>query len=201
MIAVIDYGMGNLRSVEKALQFVGATSAVTSVPDEVRNADKVVLPGVGSFGDAVEELRRRELIEPITEHIKRGKVFLGLCLGMQLLFPASEESPHAQGFSLFGGTVKKFVVADNSLKIPHMGWNQIAVGQCPLFRDIPDDSYMYFVHSYYAEPDDSTIVTATTDYGITFAAALWKDNVYAMQFHPEKSQRQGLQILKSFVDL
>jgi glutamine amidotransferase len=201
MIAIIDYGMGNLRSVEKALERVGATATVTSDPEAVGTADKVVLPGVGSFGDAVEELGRRNLIEPIIGHIKRGRVFLGLCLGMQLLFPKSEESPEVAGFSLFRGTVAKFALADNTLKIPHMGWNQVAFKRCPLFKGIPEGAHMYFVHSYYAAPDDDAIVAATTEYGVTFAAALWKDNVYAMQFHPEKSQRQGLAILKNFVNL
>ena len=201
MIAIIDYGMGNLRSVQKALQSVGAESVITALPEEVERADKVVLPGVGAFGDAVKELRARGLLEPIATHIKKGKIFLGLCLGMQLLFSESQESPSTQGFSLLPGCVKKFAFTTKACKVPHMGWNQIRIKSCPLFAGIPDGSYMYFVHSYYAEPADDDVVVATADYGTTFAAAVWKDNVFAMQFHPEKSQQRGLQVLKNFIAL
>lgn len=201
MIAVIDYGMGNLRSVQKALQFVGGRARIVTGARDLRKAEKIVFPGVGAFGDAVIELKKRDLFQSIIDEINRGKLFLGLCLGMQLLFSSSEESPGENGLSICRGVVKKFDNKRMDLKIPHMGWNNLKIKSCPLLRGIPDGSYMYFVHSYYAQPEDSGIISATTDYGAEFASVIWQKNVYAMQFHPEKSQQLGLEILKNFVTL
>jgi glutamine amidotransferase len=214
MIAVIDYGMGNLRSVQKALEEAGAKAKITSGASDIRRCDKVVFPGVGAFGDAVKELKRRGLIGPIKEAIAGGKPFLGLCLGLQLLFEKSEEAPGVKGLGVLKGEVKRFsgssLVASGSkdrLKVPHMGWNEIKVKskkskvKSDILKGIPDGSYFYFVHSYYAKPRDPRIVLTTTNYGIDFVSAVRKDNVYGLQFHPEKSQAQGLKILRNFIGL
>ena len=207
MIAVIDYGMGNLRSVQKALEEVGARTKVTSDASDIRRCGKVVFPGVGSFGDAMKELKRRGLIEPIKSAIADGKPFLGLCLGLQLLFEKSEEAPGVKGLSILKGEVKRFRFPKGGLKVPHMGWNEINV-KCQMsnaknriFKGVPDGSYFYFVHSYYVKPEDKKVVLATTDYGIDFASGVASRNVYGLQFHPEKSQALGLKILKNFVRL
>ncbi|MFH1189982.1 MAG: imidazole glycerol phosphate synthase subunit HisH [Candidatus Omnitrophota bacterium] len=213
MIAVIDYGMGNLRSVEKALDRVGAKAKITSNPADIAGCDKLVLPGVGAFGDAMKELKDLRLVEPIKDAIKRGKPFLGLCLGLQLLFDESEESPGVRGLSVLSGLVRKFDLRDKNLKVPHMGWNSIelsAAGRqlsangkpCAEILDgVPDGSYMYFVHSYYVEPKDKEIVLTTTEYGPAFASGVRRENLYGFQFHPEKSQALGVRILENFVKL
>ncbi|OIO37307.1 MAG: imidazole glycerol phosphate synthase subunit HisH [Candidatus Omnitrophica bacterium CG1_02_49_10] len=207
MIAVVDYGMGNLRSVQKALESQGADARILSSPESIKEADKIVFPGVGSFGEAMNELRIRGLISAITGSIERGKPFLGLCLGLQLLFDASEEGGNTTGLGIVKGRVRRF---DNSLKVPHMGWNgvkiknqksKIKIGGCPLFKGLDDEAYLYFVHSYYVEPEDENIVAARTEYGVDFVSAIWKDNIFATQFHPEKSQEVGLKILKNFVNI
>jgi len=205
MIIVIDYGMGNLHSVRKALEVVGANVRISSRAEEISKADKIVFPGVGSFGEAMKELNRRKLVKPIKDAIAGGKPFLGLCLGLQLLFERSEEAPGVRGLSVLKGDVKRFRV--KGLKVPHMGWNNIAYSlklkavSPKLLKNVPDNSYMYFVHSYYAKPKDKRIVLTTTNYGIDFASGICKDNIYAFQFHPEKSQALGLRILKNFVAL
>jgi len=202
MIAIIDYGMGNIHSVQKALESMGAKTIVANKPTDIKSSDKVVLPGVGAFDDAMQELKRQDLISALNEHIKAKKIFLGICLGMQLLFESSEEARVTKGLGLLKGRVRKFENKDN-LKVPHMGWNQLKIRNisCPLLKDIPDNSYVYFCHSYYPKPQDERIIAATTDYGIDFTSILWQDNIYGAQFHPEKSQEAGLKILKNFVDL
>lgn len=198
MIAIIDYGMGNLRSVSKAFEAVGHQAVVTREAHVIANASHVVLPGVGAFGDCMANLERYELIAPIYSAVQSGKPFLGICLGLQLLFTESEEFGTHKGLGIIPGRVKKFIV-DHSLKVPHMGWNDIRVVQpAPIFAGIASGSYCYFVHSYYVEPADSTVVATVTDYGAPFASAVWKDNVVACQFHPEKSQAVGLQVIKNF---
>ena len=207
MIAVIDYNMGNLRSVEKALQAVGGKTKVTSLSKDIKEADKIVFPGVGSFGAAMSELKRLKLIEPIKDAIADGKPFLGLCLGLQLLFSKSEESPGVKGLGILAGDVRRFRFAKRALKVPHMGWNTISskfsVVSCQkkIIKGIPNDAYMYFVHSYYVKPKDRGVILTTTDYEINFASGVAKDNVFGFQFHPEKSQALGLEILRNFVAL
>ena len=205
MIAVIDYGMGNLRSVEKGLEKVGAKEVViVSHPDILKDAQKVVLPGVGAFKDAITGLEERGLISPIKDFIKSGKPFLGICLGLQILFSESEEGGLYKGFDIIKGRVKRLPGGD--VKIPHIGWNSIKklkmrIKECPLLIDVPDNAYFYFDHSYYVDPVDDEVIATETIHGINFASMLWKDNIYATQFHPEKSQRLGLEILEKFVRL
>lgn len=200
MIVIIDYGMGNLHSVGKALEKVGAKVKISSNPKDILKANKLVLPGVGAFKEAIQELKKRKLIKPIIRQIKKGKLFLGLCLGLQLLFEESEEGGKVKGLGILSGRVKKF---SSRLKIPHMGWNQIKKKKpnCPLFKNIPEESYMYFVHSYYVAPQDKSVIAATTNYGVDFTSVVWKDNIYAFQGHPEKSQNLGIKILENFVRL
>ena len=202
MIAIIDYGMGNIHSVRKALESKGAKVVVTSNPVEIKKAAKLVLPGVGAFGDAMSELEKRNLAEPIIEHIKDKKIFLGICLGLHLLFESSEESPDVWGLGILKGRVEKFQ-STNGLKIPHMGWNQIKIRKmlCPLLKGLEDSSDVYFCHSYYPKADDIQIVAASTEYVVDFPSVIWQNNVYATQFHPEKSQAIGLKILENFVNL
>ncbi|MDD5347218.1 MAG: imidazole glycerol phosphate synthase subunit HisH [Candidatus Omnitrophica bacterium] len=202
MIAIVDYGMGNIHSVKKALEAMGGKTVVTNKHADLKKAAKIVLPGVGAFGDAVRELEKLGLAEAIREQIRDKKIFLGICLGMHLLFDTSEESVGLKGLGVFAGGVKKFSAADH-LKVPHMGWNQIEFRNtaCPLFKGLADDSSVYFCHSYYPQPKDTGLVAAATDYGIEFASILWEDNVFATQFHPEKSQGIGLKILENFVKL
>ncbi len=201
MIALVDYGMGNLRSVEKALARVGADVRIVSDRNSVLAADALVLPGVGAFGDCMANLEKIGLVEAIREFIATKRPFLGICLGFQALFESSEEAPGVKGFALFPGTVPRF--AANGLKVPHMGWNELRIqqGDCPLLKDVADDSYVYFVHSYYCKPKDTSVVCGTTDYGIEFCSMLWAENVFATQFHPEKSQAVGLKMLRNFVRL
>jgi glutamine amidotransferase len=230
MIAIIDYGMGNLRSVEKGFRKVGVDVTVTNSPVIVRKADAVVLPGVGAFKDCMRELTNLELIDAVVDSIKKGKPYLGICLGLQVLFSESEEFGKCRGIDVLRGTVVKFdfgtkgqeagvssqgsgKTTQNSelktlnsqlstLKVPHMGWNEIKIQKNnPLFEGIPDKSYFYFVHSFYVVPEDTSIISTTTDYGIEFTSSVRKDNIFAVQFHPEKSQAMGLQMLKNFGEI
>ena len=199
-IAIIDYGMGNLHSAAKALEKVGAQVAVTRDPDEVRRADKVVLPGVGAFGDCMKNLNERQLAPVIHEVIAAGKPFLGICVGLQLLFEGSEEDPGVAGLGVFKGLVRKIVAP--GLKIPHMGWNNLEYRtSSPLFQGLPPAAYVYFVHSYHAAPTDETCITAMTDYGGPVTAAVGRGLVQAVQFHPEKSSAVGLKILANFKEM
>lgn len=202
MIAIIDYGMGNLHSVQKALESLGAKTQVTNKPRDLNDCDKIILPGVGAFDDAVLELKKQNLIPALIEQIKNKKIFLGICLGMQLLFERSEEANKAKGLSLLKGRVRRFE-NKKGFKVPHMGWNQLhkVNGKCPLLRDIPDNSYVYFCHSYYPAPTDEGVIAATTDYGIEFVSIVSRDNIYGLQFHPEKSQDIGIKILSNFANL
>ena len=203
MIALLDYGSGNLRSVHKSLLKVGAEVRLVQRPDEIGDARALVLPGVGAFDDCIAALRKQELLEAAKAFIRTGKPFLGICVGYQALFEKSEEfNSCAAGLAVFPGKVVRFTQRPG-LKIPQIGWNQIEITQteCPLYRGIPSGSYVYFVHSFYPQPVDPSIVATRTEYGDTFASSVWRDNVFATQFHPEKSQRIGLQLLKNFVDL
>lgn len=201
MIIVVDYGMGNLRSVSKALEHLGAKVTVSDKPSDMRKSDKIVLPGVGAFGDAVQELKNRHLWDELKESIQKNKPFLGICLGLQLLFSESDESPGIDGLGIFSGKVTRF--APSGVKIPHMGWNSVRI--CfdhPLVKGISDQSYFYFVHSYYGLPNEAKQVIGHCEYGSnTFGAMIARDSVMATQFHPEKSQQQGLLILKNFIGL
>ena len=201
MLALIDYGSGNICSVTNALRREGADVELVSTPERLREADKVLLPGVGAFGDCVHGLQSRGLWDPLRAWLDSGKPFLGICVGYQMLFESSEESPGVAGFGFFKGAVKRF--GSSELKVPQIGWNQLQIKRedCPLFRGIKSGSYAYFVHSFFPQPMDNSIVATETEYGETFASAIWRDNVYATQFHPEKSQGVGLQILRNFVAL
>ncbi len=205
MIVIVDYGMGNIRSVEKGFIKVGADVRVTSDPAVIADSKGIVLPGVGAFKDCMKNLGNLNLLDTIVKEIQKGKPYLGMCLGLQLLFTESEEFGVCKGLDVFKGKVVKFSFdAKNTaqgLKIPHMGWNTVKLlKRPPIFTDIADNSYFYFVHSYYVVPDDSAIIAGTTEYGIEFTSMIWKDNVFATQFHPEKSQELGLKILKGFKD-
>jgi glutamine amidotransferase len=203
VIALLDYGSGNLRSAQKALLKVGADVRIVQKPDEIGDAQAMVLPGVGAFDDCINALRKQELLEAAREFIKTGKPFLGICVGYQALFEKSEEfNSCAAGLGIFNGSVVRFTEKPG-LKIPQIGWNQLDIVQtdCPLYRSIASGSYVYFVHSFYPQPVDAGIVATRTDYGDTFASSVWRDNVFATQFHPEKSQKVGLQLLKNFVEL
>jgi glutamine amidotransferase len=201
MIAIIDYGMGNLRSVQKALQAVGHPAEVTCDPERIRRADKVILPGVGAFADAISELRRTGLGEAFREAVCAGKPCLGVCLGLQLLFDASEEDGVHEGLGLLPGRVVRFQAAPG-LKIPHMGWNTLEIRKpAPLFHGVDLNPSVYFVHSYFARPSNPADVAAEADYNGPFAAAVWRDNLQACQFHPEKSQRVGLAMYANFASL
>ena len=198
MIAIIDYGMGNLRSVSKAFEAMGHQAVDTREARVIADASHVVLPGVGAFGDCMANLERYELIAPIHAAVQSGKPFLGICLGLQLLFTESEEFGVHKGLGIIPGRVKK-IVLEPPLKVPHMGWNEIQIVQsAPPFAGIATGSYCYFVHSYYVEPVESSVIATVTEYGRSFASAVWKDNVVACQFHPEKSQAVGLQVIKNF---
>lgn len=203
VIALLDYGSGNLRSVHKALLQVGADVYIARHPEAMRDAHAVVLPGVGAFDDCIAALRKQELLEATRDFIKTGRPFLGICVGYQALFEKSEEfNSCAAGLAVFSGNVVRFSES-KGLKIPQIGWNQIEIMQpgCPLYRGVVNGSYVYFVHSFFPKPTDASIVATRTNYGDTFASSVWKDNVFATQFHPEKSQTVGLQMLKNFASL
>jgi glutamine amidotransferase len=200
---LLDYGSGNLRSVHKALLKAGGDVRLVKSPEEIGDARAMVLPGVGAFDDCIHSLRKQGLLEAARDFILTGKPFLGICVGYQALFEKSEEfNSCAAGLGVFPGKVVRFP-EKNGLKIPQIGWNQLDIVKpdCPLYRGIASGSYVYFVHSFYPQPEDDSIVATRTDYGDTFASSVWRDNVFATQFHPEKSQKVGLQLLKNFVDL
>ncbi|TAL22563.1 MAG: imidazole glycerol phosphate synthase subunit HisH [Nitrospirae bacterium] len=199
MIAIVDYGMGNLRSVEKGFQKVGVDARIVADTASIDNADGVVLPGVGAFMDCIKNLTDMKLTEAIIRAIGKGKPFLGICLGLQVLFTESEEFGVCRGLNIFKGKVVRFPKME--LKVPHMGWNTLDIKKKPpIFNGIDDKSYFYFVHSFYVVPEDKDIIAGTTDYGVNFTAMVWKDNIFATQFHPEKSQELGLKILKGYGD-
>jgi glutamine amidotransferase len=203
VIALLDYGSGNLRSVHKALLKVGADIRIARLPKEMADARAVVLPGVGAFDDCIHAMEKQSLLEASREFIRSGRPFLGICVGYQALFEKSEEfNSCAGGLGIFQGKVVRFPNG-NGLKVPQIGWNQLEIvqPQCPLFRGVENGSYVYFVHSFFPRPADSSVVATRTSYGETFASSAWQDNVFATQFHPEKSQKVGLQLLKNFVEL
>lgn len=206
MIAIIDYGMGNLRSVQKGFEKVGFEAVVTSDPKVLLDADRVVLPGVGAFRDCIKNLEEGGFIDPILKVIKDGKPFLGICLGLQLLFTESEEFGLHKGLDVIPGRVVRFPEgmeeAGEQLKVPHMGWNQLSIKKpAPIYEGIDQGTNVYFVHSYYVKPEDDSVVASTTGYGLEFCSSIWKDNVMATQFHPEKSQEKGLAMLRNFARL
>ena len=207
MIAIIDYGMGNLRSVQKGFERMGHEAVVSSDAKTILSASKVVLPGVGAFPDCMRNLHEYGLVDVVHESIKSGKPFLGICLGLQLLFTESEEFGISKGLDIIKGRVVRFkgLEFDNpksaigNLKVPHMGWNSISIKRrAPALADVPDNSHVYFVHSFHVVPEDKSVIATTTDYGFEFVSSVWKDNIFAVQFHPEKSQALGLSILKRF---
>ena len=203
MIALLDYGSGNLRSVQKALLKVGADVRLAQRPEEMAGASGVVLPGVGAFDDCLNAMQKQELLAAVKQFISTGRPFLGICVGYQALFEGSAEfNSCAAGLGIFQGKVVRFNQRDG-LKVPQIGWNQLDITQpdCPLYRGIDSGSFVYFVHSFYPQPVDESIVATRTTYGDTFASSVWKDNVFATQFHPEKSQAVGLKLLENFVKL
>ena len=200
MITIVDYGMGNLRSVQKAFEKVGFPAVITSKPRVVAKASRLVLPGVGAFPDCMKNLRKLKLIDPILKAVADRKPFLGICLGLQLLFEESDEFGRHKGLGLIPGRVVRFRLA-KSLKVPHMGWNRIKkVRRLQLLAEIPDGAYLYFVHSYYVVPEDPDLVVTTTEHGREFCSSISRDRLFACQFHPEKSQKAGLILLKAFAD-
>jgi glutamine amidotransferase len=201
MITIVDYGMGNLRSVQKGFEKVGAEARITDQPDAVAHADKLVLPGVGAFADAMAGLRARGLVDPILQHIRLDRPFLGICLGLQMLFAKSYEDGEHEGLGVLDGEVVRFAQRDD-LKVPHMGWNQLRVRRrAPVLENIADGSHVYFVHSYYVVCRDPELVATETDYAGPFASSVWRGNLFATQFHPEKSQSVGLSLLRNFASL
>jgi imidazole glycerol-phosphate synthase subunit HisH len=197
-IVIVDYGMGNLRSVQKAFEKLGFAALITGDPNQVAEADKLVLPGVGAFRDAIARLHSDDLAAPIVAHIHAGKPFFGICLGLQLLFTRSFEGGEHVGLKVFEGDIVRFAHRPE-LKVPHMGWNQLCIRRrAPFLAGVPDQSAVYFVHSYFVVPAEPSLAAVETDYGIPFTSAIWRDNVFATQFHPEKSQRVGLEMLRSF---
>jgi len=207
MIAIIDYGMGNLRSVQKGFEHAGHEAVVTSDAKTILNADKVVLPGVGAFPDCMRNLEEYGLIDAVKKSIQTGKPFLGICLGLQLLFTESEEFGISKGLDIIKGRVIRFKGPEfetrnsklETLKVPHMGWNSLSFKRRPpALADVPENSHVYFVHSFHVVPEDKAVIATTTPYGIEFVSSIWKDNILAMQFHPEKSQVLGLSVLKRF---
>jgi glutamine amidotransferase len=198
MIIIVDYGMGNLRSVQKAIEKTGYQAVIAGTPEALRQAQGIVFPGQGAFGDTMDNLRAQELDEALREEIAAGKPFLGVCLGLQVLFENSEEMGIHLGLGILPGRVRRFA---GDLKVPHMGWNQVDLRQRPdnpLFQGIPDHSYFYFVHSYYVEPADQSVISGTTDYGGTFTSMVARDNLFAVQFHPEKSSHLGERVYANF---
>lgn len=201
-IAIIDYGMGNIHSVAKSIQVCGVEPIITNKKTEISLADKIILPGVGAFDDAMLELKKLDLVDIILQQINRKKPFLGICLGMQLLLESSQEAKNNPGLGILAGQVVKFSSA-SGVKVPHMGWNdcQVVANDCLLLSGTSGNGQVYFCHSYYPEPSDKSVIAATSNYGVEFACVLHKDNVYGVQFHPEKSQALGLKIIKNFVNL
>ena len=199
MIAIIDYGMGNLRSVQKALEKVGAEARITQNPNDIQKAQRIILPGVGAMQPAMDKLKSLNLIDTIKTAIASDKPFLGICLGLQLLFEKSSEGGNVQGLGILPGNVERFP----KLKVPHMGWNQLKIQNknCPLLKGVPEMTNVYFCHSYFVQPKNRTIESTSTDYGIPFSSSVATQNIFGVQFHPEKSQAVGLQILKNFVEL
>lgn len=199
MVAIIDYGAGNLSSVKKALDYLGAESEITQDRQKILSASHVILPGVGSFGDAMHSMEERGLVDTVKEAAVSGKPFLGICLGLQLLFEHSDESPDVKGLGILGGSIVT-IPKDKGLKVPHMGWNSVCIKQSDgIFKDIPQDSYFYFVHSYYLKGADKDVVAGTTQYGAEIECAVQKGNLFATQFHPEKSSKLGLKLLENFL--
>jgi len=203
MISIVDYGMGNLRSVSKAFETQGFAVSITNDPEDIKNANGLVLPGVGAFGECMANLGRLGLVEPIKEYIKSGSPFLGICLGFQILFEESEESPGISGLGLFKGRVVRFPdFGEKRIKVPQMGWNTINFdSSSAVLNNIPEGTWFYFVHSYYVDPEKNGLKLITSNYGIDFTAAVEKENIFACQFHPEKSGNQGLEIVKNFAKL
>lgn len=200
MITIVDYQMGNLRSVQKAIQRVGGEARISCDPEEIRDAEKLILPGVGAFGDAMAEINRRSLGQPIRDFVDSGRPFLGICLGLQLLFDRGYEHGEHEGLGIIAGDVVKFELPA-SFKVPHMGWNQVTKkNPSPIVEGISDGTHFYFVHSYYVRPTDPSVITLQCDYGGNFCAMVSRRNVFATQFHPEKSQADGLKLLQAFVN-
>jgi glutamine amidotransferase len=202
-VSIIDYGMGNLRSVQKGFEKIGAQAKVINTPQQIADAEAIVLPGVGAFKNCLENLDSLKLITPIIRSIESGKPFLGICLGLQILFTESEEFGSTSGLDIIKGKVIRFKTntCDNTphLKIPHMGWNSISIKkETPYLKSIENETYLYFVHSYYVKPENEKVIATTTDYGVEFVSSILKDNIFACQFHPEKSQKAGLKILENF---
>ncbi len=201
MIAIIDYGAGNVQSVYKALKYIGCDCKITRDKNEIINANGAILPGQGSFGDCMRSMIEYDIRDTVLDYIRSGKPFLGICVGLQLLFEGSEESEGTEGIGVFSGKIKR-IPNGEGLKIPHMGWNSLSImNREGIFRDIEDNPYVYFVHSYYLDSPDKSIVTAQTEYGVTIDAAVMKDNITATQFHPEKSGDVGLKMLKNFAEM
>ena len=206
MIGVIDYEMGNIRSVQRALERAGGDVQLVTGPDQLARADKIVLPGVAAFEDAMTQLRSQELLEPIVQAVRTGTPYLGFCLGLQLLFDVSYENGEHRGMGLIRGKVVRLDVedypSDPPLRVPHMGWNRIEWDKpCPMLEGIESGSHVYFAHSYHVVPEDKDLVATSTEYGYSFTSAVWKDNIFATQFHPEKSQSIGLRLLENFVKM
>ncbi|MCM8792552.1 MAG: imidazole glycerol phosphate synthase subunit HisH [Candidatus Omnitrophica bacterium] len=202
VIGIVDYAMGNIHSVKKAVEFCGASVRIITKPKELKSIDKLILPGVGAFGDALNNLKKMKLYEALLEYLEADRVFLGICLGMQILFENSQEDTWIKGLGFLKGKILRFKINKN-LKVPHMGWNKLNFKNrnCPLLKDLPDNAYVYFCHSFYPKPQDRNIICATTNYGIEFASIIQKSNIYGVQFHPEKSQKVGLKIMQNFVRL
>lgn len=201
MVAIIDYGAGNLMSVKKALDYIGAESEITMDKDKILSASHIILPGVGSFGDAMQSMEKRGLVETVKTAARSGKPFLGICLGLQLLFGKSDESRGVSGLSLLSGEIVS-IPKNMGLKVPHIGWNSVSIKQkCGIFKDIPDESYFYFVHSYYLKNAEEKDVAATAQYGVEIQCAIQQGNLCATQFHPEKSGKAGLKLLENFLAL
>lgn len=201
MIAIVDYEMGNLRSVQKALERVGHAATITSDPAVLADASKIVLPGVGAFRDAIAAIRERKLVGPIRAAVEQGKPFLGICLGLQMLFDKSYEDGEYEGLGIIPGEVVRFKVPAE-YKVPHMGWNQIGFRRRPpIFEGVEDGAHFYFVHSYYVVPRDAGVIATETEYAQPFCSSIWRDQLFAVQFHPEKSQSAGLKLLKNFAEL
>jgi glutamine amidotransferase len=203
MICIIDYGMANLRSVQKGFEQVGVAAQIVSEPGQIDSAERIVLPGVGAFQDAVATLRDKGWVEPILAHIKKGRPFLGICLGLQMLFEVGYEDGEHRGLGVLKGACVRFDVDETQrLKVPHMGWNQLQIQRpSPILKDLPDGAGVYFVHSYHVQPTDKSVIATTTDYGGPFVSSIWYENIVATQFHPEKSQKVGLQILANFAGM